>query len=807
MRHFIEKVLGFVSRRMGVFSALLLLVLCFAFYKIPNSKFSENIFDLLPSKDALISENLEVMQIFKQSNTLYFNISCGGKDPKIIADSLYDGLKNIPEFTEIDYKISLGIFDSNFSDLIWLSPYLFTPEAENLLEKSMTPQRIAERLKAYIERLSAPEGYIYKEILLSDPAGMISILNAESLAFRQNAGYGASRDSTLYSEDFKNILIVARSAINSADSEKSDELMRKVEALVSEIESKFGSSKIAVAGAYRISADNAKIAKADSIKCLALSLICMVFLCLFAFRKRVFSLFALLPSLFGTLLAFLILTLVFNKISTICVGFASIAIGVSIDYAIHILYLIDLKERFDTNNIFKSVSALGKVILLGASTTILAFVIIFFLGSEGFKQLGLFGVVGVGTSAALSLLFLPILASKFTASAKPQRSFDKISLKFGAFAKNQSGVALFIIVFTTFASLIFLPKLAFEGNISSFSGISDAAKKDDKIIKDIWRKAVSKTNLIISADTLKEALRLNTKALEKLKDYPQITLIDSVSNILRDEQSHEANLQRFRAFWSERRIQDFRKNLGAEAVKLGVKQHAFDGFFAKLADSKKLTYDALLESKVIEAFKVKIINHNGKFYISTLFNTPQNTDFYKLRNHLKDSLGNAVILDSNFLSKHIVGLTKAWMLDFALLAFGFLFVYLLFALRSFYLACVVIVPVLLGLIWTFGLLAILGVPLTLINVIFIIFAVCIAEDYAVFLIHDSFTAEKNKSGVQSVLLSVATTIVGFGALIFAKHPVLNGLGLTSAISILAILLACILTVPLMLKFFKGTVRL
>lgn len=86
----------------------------------------------------------------------------------------------------------------------------------------------------------------------------------------------------------------------------------------------------------------------------------------------------------------------------------------------------------------------------------------------------------------------------------------------------------------------------------------------------------------------------------------------------------------------------------------------------------------------------------------------------------------------------------------------------------------------------------LGIQINIVSAIFVIFAVCVAQDYAVFLLHSSTSDENKISTLASVLLSAITTIFAFGTLAIAKHPMLNSLGISAGISIFSILCACIL---------------
>ena len=81
--------------------------------------------------------------------------------------------------------------------------------------------------------------------------------------------------------------------------------------------------------------------------------------------------------------------------------------------------------------------------------------------------------------------------------------------------------------------------------------------------------------------------------------------------------------------------------------------------------------------------------------------------------------------------------------------------------------------------------------INIVGAMFVIFAVCLAQDYAVF----SIFAKSRGGGVRSaaaVLVSAITTIAAFGMLALSSHPVLRGIGAAAAVSISSILCATFL---------------
>ena len=79
-----------------------------------------------------------------------------------------------------------------------------------------------------------------------------------------------------------------------------------------------------------------------------------------------------------------------------------------------------------------------------------------------------------------------------------------------------------------------------------------------------------------------------------------------------------------------------------------------------------------------------------------------------------------------------------------------------------------------------------------------IFIFGLTVDYSIFLQH-AMSNESHGSDVTAtaVVVSSLTTILGFGALLFARHPSLSSIGITTVVGIVCGLMASLLIVPVL----------
>ena len=112
----------------------------------------------------------------------------------------------------------------------------------------------------------------------------------------------------------------------------------------------------------------------------------------------------------------------------------------------------------------------------------------------------------------------------------------------------------------------------------------------------------------------------------------------------------------------------------------------------------------------------------------------------------------------------------------------------------------VLAPPLLALLWTFGTLGWLGLPLTPFSLLAAAFILGIGIDSAVFL------ADSDEPAFSPIIAVWVTTVVGVGSMAFAVHPVLHTIGISLAIGMTAAFIAAILVTPAVMALLQGKLQ-
>ncbi len=110
---------------------------------------------------------------------------------------------------------------------------------------------------------------------------------------------------------------------------------------------------------------------------------------------------------------------------------------------------------------------------------------------------------------------------------------------------------------------------------------------------------------------------------------------------------------------------------------------------------------------------------------------------------------------------------------------------------------------------TIGIMGLFHIEFNIFNIIISTFIFGLGIDYSIFitngLLHEYKTGEKVLSTHKtSIILSVVTTVLGVGVLIFAKHPALYSISLVSIIGIISAVIISFTIQPLLFKLFIGS---
>jgi predicted exporter len=517
---------------------------------------------------------------------------------------------------------------------------------------------------------------------------------------------------------------------------------------------------------------------------LALSISGVAFLLLFLLLFRdIRALMLLLMPVASVLVSIELSSILLNRLSYFIVGMGGVVAGIAIDYGIHV-YMAVRSEGGRAD----AVKLVAKPVVIGALTTLSVFAAFFLSEVQGYRQLATFSISSIVLCLACALFLLPHVLSSRQEARSGRRSrpcdFQDIS--------NGSGVILGGWVLVMTAAVTSASYLRFDSDIRQYDGSESHIFQAEERFFEVWGAEDQPAVFAVPGESLEAALRRNRLIYEQATALAGKGTLVSLSPFwpFRDERA--ANTERWRDFWRQGRESELRRLLQEQGAKYNFAYDAFSPFFDNLyADPGS---DEEFESLgVVSRLRERFIQETENGYQAMSYFPDENRivsqmseiserhpgTFLVSRKTLSQALSRSIAAEIGYLSA------------IAALAIPILAGLLL---RDARLTILALVPVITGTMAVLGMIPALGLFLNAPSVIALMVVVGLCIDYGIFMVyachHDLRTGTRT-----AVTLSAVTTLIGTGVLLFARHPVLFSIGVTTVTGVLAGYLSSMLVVP------------
>lgn len=771
---------------------------------------------MLPQNDITVRDYFQAFKKLRHIDGLIVDVGISQPNEEILfsaADKTYEALKKIPELTDINYRFELGNYPASLRLLQASLPNLLeTPEEYKSLEKSIQPESIRKRLNWLLRSLSKPEGFMLKDIARIDPIGLSSIVLQRLKSVQTGFGSTTITDGRIVSGNRCHVLITAMPCFPSSDVKRSVSFVESLLAKATAIDEEFSEYgvHVAIGGGHRIGLDNSRLIRRDAGRALSIAAIAMLLLSFISYRRKWLALITLIPTVAGAAVAGAVLYFAGKGISGIAVGCGAILLGITVDYAIHILYHIDNSSHADRRSIAKTVSHIIAPIGFGALTTLSAFLVMILSPVESHRQVGIFAAIGVTTAALISIFLLPVFVPTNKRTEENPLLMTRLFERF--FIWRSHHISLLIILITGFSlfCMFGISNIEFEGDIAKLNGVTAEMAADEQTLWDAWGDAASMTTIMVSSPDMESALQKNSlvaKTLNNLKEKGIIESYSSVSPICPSAMNQKENIKRWQEFWTRERINTLKNNIKITAPEVGFRTETILKTLTVIENNPDILLPKDLQGAILEQLVKQHVHYSDEdISISTVVTLPTPEQYDEVAKAINVVLPETVLLNRVAFSEHIAGIAKHGLGIFAILVTIIVTIVLFFLLGSIEMVLITLLPIAVGLLWTFGLMGLLGVSVNVINFIFVIFVIGIGIDYSLFLVTGELSVFRGKEERQSVtsgsiVICSLTTMCGFGVLAVAQHPALYSIGITAFLGMLFSLIATLLIVPFGTRLF------
>ncbi|MBN1926995.1 MAG: MMPL family transporter [Prolixibacteraceae bacterium] len=798
---------NFLSKRLLVSSILFVAVFLSAIFFIYNTKFKEDVGSVIPS-DKRIDEISEVFNSSKFADRIIVNISLDDTslvDAEVLvlaAQQLFDSIStDTTLIANIDFLVDesafLNVYDFIYNNL----PFYLSDEDYVAIDAFLNDSAIDEKIKAGYRSLISPTGIATKQYLFKDPLNIVTIAIKKLLNFQIDDNF-ITHNAHIFTKDKKHLLLFIDPSHPSSNTQESSKLVDLINGARNEVTTQFPTVKIEAYGGTVVAVENSRQVKRDIITTVSISILFLTLLFWFFFRRVRIIVFLFVPVLIGVTFSLVLLSLIVGEVSVISLGIGAILFGVSIDYSLHLFTHQKL-----TNSLVETIKKVSGPILLSSITTAAALLCIYVLKSEALKQFSLFATFGIIFSSLSALIILPFLSKniKYPKENKTSKLFENLIKP--DFHKSKILIAFIFLLSITLA--FFVKDIKFNSDISSLNYQSAEVTRAEQNLNAISSEANRGVFIFSHAESLEKALIIaeaNKPFIQSLAEQGFIKSSTGATDLIMSRKVQQEKIATWNRFWTLDKRQQVQESIIRVSSIYRFKNYAFNEFFDLMnTDFKVLELNEF--ELVTNTFLGNYINTAGnQYYVASVLKVSSENKTKLIDKLLSNK--EILVFDKQLFINRLLEILKDDFNKLSMLSIVVVFVILLIFFGRIEIATITFVPIVIGWLWTLGLMGLLGIEFNIFNIIISSFIFGIGLDYSVFLVSGLIDDYKygNKPITPyklSIFIAALTTIGGFGVLIFAKHPAIKSIASVSIIGVLSVLFVSVTLTPV---FFNALVN-
>jgi predicted RND superfamily exporter protein len=787
-----------------------------------------DVLNLIPRNNREVNEFRDLL---KETGTLDFHVivvdipkGANHETYFPLLDAIGEGLQQSKKIESATWQIP-DVF-SMVDRVLPYSMLVLTPQQLDAVEAKLSDDGIRATVARNAALLQTPQSSVAKQLVRVDPFNLLPIY-AEKL---QRAGGGLKVDfsSGYYlSADHQAAIIIARPRSAAQDLPFSRQLMAETHAITDRAIARFKAANpnaptpsIGYTGGYAIAAGDEKIIRQDMTLNSITSMIGVLLLYLYAYRRPSAMLYAAVPMGAAIIITFGLGALTFGTLSAASTGFAALLAGLGLDF-MTVLYERYVDERNRGADVTGAVRTLMRHalpgVIVGALTTAATFYAFLATDFRGMTELGFLTGSGILIFLVAVMFVFPALLILVERRRGEKRKLHVHALGSGRIVRwslKRPATVIVVWVIIVIVTGILSVGVRFSDSLQALRATgNDASRRQEEVTKRFGQSFDAMMYGVRGA-TAAEAIAKAETAVPEFETLAQKGVIGSYQSITTfvpgDAQQH-AIIERLRQGENDRfsfaRIErTFRQAL----VDNGFKAEAYDGvlplYGQALAQRQPLTVatlDRLGIGQSVQRFLKK--TRNG--YLAIVYVYPQGGKWPRFLPHelqeIRKRHPEGTLTGVNLVSETLRTITKNDALRASLLGLALVFVLVWGGFRSFTRACFVFVPFIAGCTCMLGFMATFDIEFNFMNVFVGLMLVGTATDYAVYMLQrydespEHFPENALETG-RAVTLAALMSIIGFASFAMSHYPGVRSIGLASVVGIALSCLASITLLPALL---------
>lgn len=810
--------------------------------------FDADVLSLLPEHDPVVAEFKQTLQDFGGLDLLLVIIELPD-DPVLgpyaaLADALGPALEARSDIEWVDYQIGEP---EALLQAFFPKSFLFLDEdGRRTVERRLSEAGMTQQAQELRHLITTPQALARKELMLLDPMGLAELFigqlagSSGSLGVDWTSGHYLSRDHRL-------LLLLAKPVRPPQDIPFTSSFMPDVRAQVEAIRDamwdeaagpdELAPPQIILGGGYLTALEDASVIKRDVITNAATSMVFVLLLFLFAFRRLGLLLYALVPLTTGLVLAFGVAGLATDKLSSATSGCAALLIGLGIDFVI-VSYGRYVEERHagrpPSIALSKMTGHCGRAVVIGGVTSAATFYAFAVTKFTGLRQMGLLTGTGILLCMLSVLFLLPALLAWSEARHQRKDSTPSLYLHgFGAWrvvraVLRRPRAVLVAGALITLACVILVPRLHFESSIRNMRPQGHRGFEVQDMVADHFGSNFEYMMLVLEGETPEAVLDLAGEATRKAQPMVAdgtLRSVESITRLIPPPEEQAAVLA-----WLDARRGDLfdapalSARFDAALTAAGLNPVSFPKGRRLLLEAVDpggaITLADLRDVDGTDRLVERYLRRRGDGWVGVVYlHMPPRVwkrEPPPAAEALAASLGEGATLTGvNVVSRNLR--TQVRLDATVACALGTVLVMLLLWLdfRRPVDTLLSLVPLGVGILWMLGAMVALGIDMNFMNIFVTTMIIGIGVDYGIHMLHRHRELQLEPPEVwvaglgetaKAIAMAAVSTIVGFGSLVLSHYPGLRSIGQVAILGALLTALVAITLLPAYLAMRRGDVE-
>lgn len=794
----------FFKSHKAIFWTILLATTVFFGFFASKIQFEEDISKLLPSAEEdgvqeLVFSNLKV----KDKIFILFNSKSDDLSPDDLieicdefAETLIEKDSSLQAIDNILYQLDEDIFMNAIAFLYESAPmYLDSAdyvEMDKLLEKSHVETQMAENYAT----LRSPAGATFKDMIVQDPIGMRNIF----LAGMSEMASGLGGNYKLYENHFftpDTTVAIAFLSPNfkSFDSGKGTRLSEMIEEEIRVFQEANPEVEILYHGAPVQSVYNSKRIKLDLLLTISISLALIMVILLVCFRNKSNILFLIIPVIYGVLFALAMVYFIKGSISLMAMGIGAIIMGVAFSYCLHVI--THFKYVNDAEKVLKDET---NAVIMGTLTTIGAFMGLLLTKSELLQDFGLFATLGLIGTTTFSLIFLPQFLNPKN-NRKSEKAFAILE-KINSYPYEKQKWLIALIVVVSGVCFFASDYVKFDSNLQNIGYDSPHVLKSKNLLASKTTGNQSTVYFSAVAPNLDLALENGTRLTLKLDELVANGEIEGYSapfQLFIPTKEQEKRIERWNTYWTDEKKADIKQKVIDAGKEYKFSDKTFTAFFDMLNEDFEPI--SLYDADVIpKGLLDNIIEYSGDQYM-VFVPVQMNREYLsEIGDEVVKENPDFLVIDPMYYTSDMVKVIHNDFSTILTISSLFVLIVLLLSYRSIIIALIAFLPMFLSWYIVTGCMAIFGIEFNLINIVISTFVFGIGVDYSIFITDGLLATYRTQKPLllhhkTAIFVSAVILIIVVTSLLFAVHPAISSIGVSTLIGMIGTLVIAYALLP------------